>query len=91
MDGFVVTDFKNNAIRVVGVDGSTATLAGSQKGKPGYADGVGATARFYGPAGIAAHPDGGFVVCDCNNHRLRHVTLDGVVSVAHAANHPEHI
>lgn len=46
----------------------------------GYTDGVGASAQFDYPTGIAASSDGGFVVCDQSNHRLRKINLDGTVT-----------
>eukprot|EP00947_MAST-08B_sp_MAST-8B-sp1_P002173 g2173.t1 len=52
-----VADFGNHTIRVVNVaDGTVTTLAGS--GKRGSEDGVGATASFSLPTGLATSPDG---------------------------------
>ena len=47
-----------------------STLAGLG-GTSGSADGVGAAARFFGPAGIAADSKGNLYVTDTNNHTLR--------------------
>ena len=54
------------------------TVAGS--GKAGHADGVAAAAQFNSPTGIAPLPDGGAVVADRNNNRLRLVTPEGAVT-----------
>lgn len=61
---------------MVNADGSTKTLAGS--GVAGHADGVGTAALFNRPVGIAQH-DGGFVISDSHNHRIRKLALDGTV------------
>ncbi len=71
-----VTDHLNNRIRKITPAGVVTTLAGSTSG---YADGVGAAAKFTGPAGIAS--DGGAVyVAEFNGHRIRKVTSDGTVT-----------
>jgi NHL repeat len=48
--------------------------------RPGLTDGQGTTARFNGPAAVAAAPDGALYVADSRNHRLRRVTPDGTVT-----------
>jgi DNA-binding beta-propeller fold protein YncE len=54
------------------------TVAG---GGPGYADGLGIAARFFGPAGVTLAPDGYLYVADRGNHRIRRVhTLNGIVT-----------
>ena len=59
--------------------GIVATLAGS--GNTGSADGPGASASFYLPSSIALMPSGdSVVIADQYNHRIRLVTLSGLVS-----------
>jgi sugar lactone lactonase YvrE len=54
-----VADTLNNAVRRIGRDGRVSTVAGDAGGGGfGNADGPGNTARFDGPKGIAAAPDG---------------------------------
>lgn len=82
-DGAVyVADSRNHAIRKISPAGQVSTVAG----RPvpghfgGYADGPSHTARFCAPAGVAVLPDGGIVVADTGNHRLRRIARDGTVS-----------
>ena len=76
----VVADQNNHRIRLVTYpEGVVTTLAGS--GSPAFADGAGAGASFYFPAGVAVIPSSGnIVVADTFNHRIRLVTPAGVVT-----------
>jgi sugar lactone lactonase YvrE len=73
-----VADTGNHAIRKIAPDGSVTTIAGN--GKPGFADGPGALARFNGPVGIAVDDAGIVYVADTYNDRIRRIALDGSVS-----------
>jgi len=55
-----------------------STVAGYRE--PGLTDGKGWEARFNGPAGIAAAPDGSLYVSDSRNHRLRRIAPDMTVT-----------
>ncbi|MFM8395321.1 MAG: hypothetical protein ACKOB4_15515, partial [Acidobacteriota bacterium] len=46
----------------------------------GYADGVGVSARFNGPLGIAVDKNDNVIVADFRNARIRRITPDGNVS-----------
>jgi sugar lactone lactonase YvrE len=59
-------------------DALASTVAGYRE--PGLVDGKGWEARFNGPAGIAAGPDGSLFVADGRNHRLRRVAPDTTVT-----------
>ena len=72
-----VADYNNQRIRRVTADGTVSTLAGSSYG---YADGKGSAAKFRYPIGIAVDRAGNAFVTDFNNHRIRKVTADGVVT-----------
>ncbi len=54
------------------------TLAGIITG--GYVDGVGVSARFNGPIGIAVDKNDNVIVADFRNARIRRITPDGQVS-----------
>lgn len=72
-----IADENNNAIRRITPSGQVSTLAGGAKG---FADGNGSLAKFSAPTGITVDGSGNIYVADCNNHRIRLVTPDGVVT-----------
>jgi sugar lactone lactonase YvrE len=72
-----VADKQNHRIRKILPDGTVSTLAGS---RPGFADGVGAAARFSYPSGIAVDSAGIVYVADTSNNAIRKIALDGTVS-----------
>jgi len=74
-----VADTGNHTIRKITPDGVVTTLAGAP-GQAGSADGVGADARFFEPAAVAADTAGNVYVADKSNHTVRKVTPEGVVS-----------
>ncbi len=79
-DGTVyICDSYANTLRVLR-GGRVRLLAGADQ-LPGYADGVGAQARFNHPVGVAVDPrSGDLLVADAYNHTVRRVTGDGRVS-----------
>ncbi len=74
----IVPDQNNHAVRRVGMNGVVTTLAGS--GSAGYADGQGREAMFNNPTGAVTAADGTVFVADRNNHRIRHIGVDGTVT-----------
>lgn len=58
---------------------TVSTLAGTA-GSKGSADGAGAAARFNFPHSIAVATTGVVYVADMNNHTIRKITPDGIVS-----------
>ena len=78
--GFVIADEVNQRIRRVWPDGTITTVAGT--GAAGYSgDGGPATsAKINSPRGVAALPDGGFLIPDSSNHRIRRVWPNGTIT-----------
>jgi sugar lactone lactonase YvrE len=79
-----VSDALNYRIRRIGPDGTVTTIAGSGPigvlGVGGFADGPAATARFAAPAGLAVDASGNVYVADKDNHRVRRISPDGIVT-----------
>jgi sugar lactone lactonase YvrE len=74
-----VADTGNNTIRKVTPAGVTTTLAGLA-GQTGSSDGVGTTARFNFPCGVAVDGAGNVYVADEGNYTIRKITADGAVT-----------
>lgn len=80
-DGFgnlLVADTGNSIIRKVASSGVVSTLAGTRS--PGYADGIGAAARFSSPTGVAVDSLGNAYVADTDSSTIRRISPDGQVS-----------
>jgi sugar lactone lactonase YvrE len=73
-----IGDTFNNCIRKITPDGLVSTLAGTNVG--GFADGTLATAAFARPVGLTLDAAGNIYVADMNNHRIRKITVAGVVT-----------
>jgi DNA-binding beta-propeller fold protein YncE len=79
-DTLVVADRANNRIRLVALDGTTSTLAGS--GGRGFHDGCDDEALFNGPLGLSVAADGDVYVTDSDNYRVRLISGCQVTTVA---------
>lgn len=76
--GYLIADRDNHRIRRVTSDGTISTVAGTSAGFAG--DGTAATgAKLSSPSRVLATADGGFLVADQQNHRIRRVT-DGIIT-----------
>ncbi len=78
--GFVVAERAGARVRRVSADGKITTVAGT--GTPGYSgDGGPATsAMLDDPHAVLALPNGGFLIADATNNRVRRVSLDGTIT-----------
>jgi hypothetical protein len=78
--GFLITDQYGEQVRRVAPDGTISTVAGTgRRGASG--DGGPATrARLDYPRGVAEAPDGGVLIGDQGNERVRRVWPDGRIS-----------
>lgn len=74
-----VADSGNHLIRQITPGGVVTTPAGFP-GVPGSADGLGGTARFNTPLGIAVDGNGNLFVADGLNSTIRAVTPSGIVT-----------
>jgi sugar lactone lactonase YvrE len=74
-----VADAGNDTIRKIDPTGMVTTIAGAA-GIYGTADGTGTGARFTHPNGVTLDSAGNIYVADFDNHAIRRVTPDGVVT-----------
>jgi glucose/arabinose dehydrogenase len=80
--GFLIADTGNSRVRKVSPGGMITTVAGT--GTPGFSgDGGPATAAQLGqnsPYSLAVMPDGGYLLADDSNRRVRRVSPAGVIT-----------
>jgi DNA-binding beta-propeller fold protein YncE len=74
-----MADHQHHTISILDPSTGAATLLAGVRDVKGYANGVGTGALFAQPYDIVVHPDGSLIVSDMENHRVRHVFLDGTV------------
>ncbi|MCL2011704.1 MAG: NHL repeat-containing protein [Cystobacterineae bacterium] len=78
-----VADSNNHRIRKISPEGAVSNFAGGGITGPlggGFVNGQGAEARFYYPEGLAIDAAGNLYVADTDNHRIRKISPQGVVS-----------
>jgi hypothetical protein len=73
-----VSDFLNQRIRKISSDMMVTTIAGT--GVAGLLDGQADQAKFNYPRGICLDDTGNIYIGDSWNHRVRKISLDGIVS-----------
>jgi sugar lactone lactonase YvrE len=74
-----VADTDNHTIRKITPAGSVSTIAG-EAGVSGTNNGVGNTAHFSKPQGVAVDNNGNVYVADTGNHVIRKISTTGIVS-----------
>jgi sugar lactone lactonase YvrE len=89
-----IADSANNTIRkMVLATREVTTIAGLMGDVYGSDDGVGASARFYSPQGLAADGAGNLYIADSANHTIRKMVLSSgkVTTIAGAAGESGHL
>jgi glucose/arabinose dehydrogenase len=86
--GFLIADTGNNRIRKVFANGTILTVAGTTTGGYSGDGGPAVTAQLNSPTGVAMTSDGGFLIADSDNHRIRRVRPDGTIVTAAGAGTP---
>lgn len=78
--GFLFTEPDNNRVRQVSREGEITTVAGT--GLEGFDgdDGPATEALLVSPSGVAGTPDGGFLIADTGNARIRRVSSRGTIT-----------
>jgi NHL repeat len=80
--GYVIADTANNRLRRVDLAGNITTLAGTGPGLSGDGDPA-RNAQLRQPLSVAGLPNGGVLVADTANNRVRRVTpLGAIIAVA---------
>ena len=79
-DAFLIADLDNNRIRRVAADGRITTVAGTGDARFSGDGGPAHAASLNLPHAVAALPDGGFLIADTYNHRVRRVDSNGTIT-----------
>ena len=86
--GYLIADRFNNRIRAVLPDGRITTVAGAGAAGLGGDGGPATAAQLNLPADVAPLPDGGFLIADTFNNRVRRVSAGGVITTVAGAGSP---
>jgi len=76
----VIADLGNNRVRLVDVDGTISTLAGTGEIAYGGDGGPAAAAQLSNPSGVVLDLQGRIVIADTGNNRVRRIELDGTIT-----------
>ncbi|MBI2346069.1 MAG: thrombospondin type 3 repeat-containing protein [Deltaproteobacteria bacterium] len=74
-----IADVQNQRVRKVDPSGIITTIAGSFQGFDGDG-GLATAARLSYPQGVAVDPQGNLYIADTNNHRIRKVDPEGIIT-----------
>jgi sugar lactone lactonase YvrE len=77
---YVSHTVRHGSIRKISPAGAVTTLAGGAGGEANAEDGTGSAARFNQPKALAVDANGNVLVADGENHVIRRITPDGVVT-----------
>ncbi|WP_405502146.1 RICIN domain-containing protein [Streptomyces niveus] len=75
-----VADTDNHRVRKVTADGTISTVAGTGAAGFGGDDGPATSAQLNHPSSVVVDSTGVLYVADTDNHRVRRITTDGVIS-----------
>lgn len=78
--GYLIADANNNAIRRVAPDGTMTTAVGNGGGAFSGDGGPATAAQVRFPYDVAVQPDGGYLIADTDNNRVRRVAPDGIIT-----------
>jgi hypothetical protein len=78
--GFLIADTDNNLVRRVSPAGTITTVAGASPGGFSGDGGPATAAQLNQPQGVATTADGGFLITDSNNSRVRRVSPAGTIT-----------
>lgn len=89
-DGILVADVYNHRVRKLGYNGTVTTVAGT--GVPGNAGdgGPAVEAQLDQPASVALQADGGFLIADRENGKVRRVSPGGSISTVASGDGARH-
>jgi hypothetical protein len=78
--GYLIADANNNAIRRVAPDGKMSTVVGNGSATFGGDGGPASAAQIAFPYDVVAQPDGGYLIADVDNNRIRRVDPQGNIT-----------
>jgi hypothetical protein len=78
--GLLIADQVNNVIRRIAPDGTITTVAGTGLAGDGASGAPATSSALDHPRGVAALPDGGFLIADDGNRKVRRVSPGGIVT-----------
>ncbi len=77
---YLIADEDNNRIRRVAMDGTITTVAGTGGFDASGDGGIATRAGLADPSGVAFTGDGGYLIADSSNNRIRKVDAAGIIS-----------
>ena len=78
--GFLIGDTLNSVVRRVSADGVITRVAGTGTAGGAGDGGLATAAQLNGPVGVAVTADGGFLIADFFNSKVRKVLAGGVIT-----------
>jgi Ca2+-binding RTX toxin-like protein len=86
--GFLIADSFNNLVRKVSATGTITTVVGNGSATFSGDGGPATLAGIFRPQDIALTSDGGFLIADANNFRVRKVSSTGIISTVAGSGAP---